>query len=540
MALPGSQYVPIADSELKLDPGTHPMGGIDLNQIVEVAVCVRPPSSGADLEKFVESQSRQPAWSRKSLSRTELLQTYGADAEDLDAVGRFANDNGLSISAIDPDLRTINLTGTLKNLAQAFHINFVSLRGPDRSIYRGFTGSVQVPGPIANIVKAVVGLDTRPPARAGIRRQASRGPAARPAGASAAPTPSYTPPQVAAIYDFPTDLDGTGQCVGIIEFGGGYNNSDLNTYFQGLGITTPRISPVSVAGAANLPLPGNSTDEVMMDIEIAGSIAPGAQFVVYFAPNTTKGWYEAFKCALHDSYYNPSVFSVSWGGAEWSWGTGGIYLMNLLLASSVALGKTIVAAAGDDGCTDGASLPGSYANVNFPASSPYVLGCGGTHLDASGDTRVTESVWNDASGATGGGVSAYFSVPSYQQDANVPPSVNPPNKAGRGVPDVAADADPYSGYIIRVGGVTQGGNGGTSAAAPLWAALLTLINQNRSSPLGWVNPLLYQDDVASGGFNSILVGNNGPGGYNAGPGWNACTGLGTPNGTALLGLLGSS
>lgn len=529
-------YLPIHDSEMRIAPGTSIIPSrLNLNEVAEVAVCVREPSSGADLESFVESQNQLPARGRQHLSRTDLAERYGADPKDLDAIAQFANDNGLSVSAIHPDFRTISLSGKLSDLQQAFHVNLVTYRSPEGNIYRGYTGQVQLPGSISNIVKAVIGLDTKPAARSHIRKVVPARSFIKPA--SAAQTPSYTAVQIARFYDFPTDLDGTGQCLGILEFGGGYRMDDLNTYFKMLGIDTPQIVSVSVKGAANSPSGGSSTEEVTMDIEVAGSIAPKAHIVVYFAPNTDKGFCDAIATALHDSYNNPSVLSISWGGAEWTWGAGGIYVMNLLLMSAAAMGKTICAASGDQGYTLGESIPGSKANVNYPASHPHVLGCGGTHLDAAAGKRLAESVWDDASGATGGGVSAHFGVPSYQKDAGVPASVNPPHNPGRGVPDVAADADPNSGYVLTINGQTSGGYGGTSAATPVWAALLTLINQSRGSPVGWVNPLLYSAGVASTGFNEILAGNNGPGGYQAGPGWNACTGLGTPKGSALLELL---
>jgi kumamolisin len=205
--------------------------------------------------------------------------------------------------------------------------------------------------------------------------------------------------------------------------------------------------------------------------------------------------------------------------------------MNYAFQSAGALGITICTAAGDQGFTDG--VPGNRANTDFPASSPFVLACGGTRLESSGGKVSAESVWNDSpSSATGGGVSDVFDLPPYQTDANVPASVNPGHGTGRGVPDVAGDADPNTGYRIRVHG-QDAVIGGTSAVAPLWAALLALINQKLGSPLGFVNALLYGQGATGGGFNDIVDGNNGAGGYKAGPGWDACTGLGTPDGTTL-------
>ena len=350
---------------------------------------------------------------------------------------------------------------------------------------------------------------------------------------------SYTPNEVASLYSFPTDVDGSGMCIGILEFGGGFNMSDLNTYFQSLGLASPQVVAVSVGGVVNLPIPGPNSpdDEVMLDIEVVGAIAPRAQIVVYFAPNTNLGWWRAINAAITDSYHNPSVISISWGGPENSWNPAVIDAINYEFQIAATLGITICTAAGDQGFTDG-GIPASQAHVDFPASSPYVLSCGGTRLQSSDGKVVAESVWNDLpmNGATGGGVSAVFPVPSYQTGAHVPPSVNPSGAQGRGVPDVAGDADPNTGYRIRVDG-QDAVIGGTSAVAPLWAALVALINQKLGSRLGFVNSLLYSQGLAGKGFTDIVKGDNGKGGYAAGPGWDACTGLGTPDGTTLSELL---
>jgi kumamolisin len=171
--------------------------------------------------------------------------------------------------------------------------------------------------------------------------------------------------------------------------------------------------------------------------------------------------------------------------------------------------------------------------VDFPASSPFVLACGGTRLEAADDEIAREVVWNAAGGATGGGISDVFAPPQWQSSAGVPPSANPGGRRGRGVPDVAGDADPATGYRVRVDG-RDAVFGGTSAVAPLWAALVARINQRLGTPVGFVNPRLYA--APSGAFNDITSGTNGA--YDAAAGWDPCTGLGTPDGAALLDALG--
>ena len=175
-------------------------------------------------------------------------------------------------------------------------------------------------------------------------------------------------------------------------------------------------------------------------------------------------------------------------------------------------------------------------HVDFPASSPYVLGCGGTKVVSLGDTITSETVWDESpTSATGGGVSAVFPLPAYQNNAQVPPDANPGHASGRGVPDVAGDADPASGYQVRVDGQNLV-FGGTSAVAPLYSGLLALINQQLGATAGYLNPIIYGPRaVGAGLFNDITAGNNGA--YSAEKGWDACTGWGSPNGNKLLTFL---
>jgi len=273
----------------------------------------------------------------------------------------------------------------------------------------------------------------------------------------------------------------------------------------------------------------------MLDIEVVGAIANGARIVVYFAPNTDQGFLDAITTAVHDTVRRPSVVSISWGAPESAWTTQALTSYNQAFEDAAALGVTICCASGDNGSSDG--VTDGRQHVDFPSSSPYVLACGGTHIASAGTSLSSEVVWNGgaSAGATGGGVSEFFPLPAYQQSSKVPVSVNPGNFKGRGVPDVAGDADPSSGYQIRVDG-RDAVFGGTSAVAPLWAALIALVNQRRGRPLGYLHPLLYP--VAARGCRDITTGNNGA--FTARTGWDACTGLGSPNGTALATLLGST
>jgi kumamolisin len=377
-----------------------------------------------------------------------------------------------------------------------------------------------VPQELTDVVEGVFGLDNRPQVRPRFRIADPR-----------AVTSSYTPVEVAQAYDFPTDVNGAGQCVGIIELGGGFRQSDLDTYFGDLGITTPAVVAVSVDGATNSPDgdPNGADGEVLLDIEVVGAIAPGARIAVYFAPNSDQGFIDAVTTAVHDRDNKPSVISISWGGPESTWTLQAQNALDQAFADAADLGVTVCAASGDNGSSDG--VGDGLAHADFPASSPHVLGCGGTRLEPGG----AETVWNDGAsgGATGGGVSDTFDLPDWQSSANVPASANPGGRIGRGVPDVCGDADPRTGYRVLVDGKTAT-IGGTSAVAPLWAALVALLNEQRGTPVGFLNAVLYAN--AYGALRDVTSGDNDLGdapAYTAGTGWDACTGLGSPDGAAL-------
>jgi len=285
----------------------------------------------------------------------------------------------------------------------------------------------------------------------------------------------------------------------------------------------------------NAPSNANSADgEVMLDIEVAAAVAPGAKIVVYFTSNTDQGFIDAISTAVHDTTNKPSVISISWGGPESTWTKQSMTALDAACQSAAALGITITVAAGDDGSSDG--VTDGKNHVDFPASSPHVLACGGTKLIGSGSAITSEVVWNETAakeGATGGGVSTVFALPTWQASSSVPLAGT---FAGRGVPDVAGDADPSTGYTIRVDGQTSV-IGGTSAVAPLWAGLIALNNAQNKTTAGFLQPSIYTVKAKSA-FRDITSGNNGA--FTAGPGWDACTGLGSPIGTAFISLLAAT
>ena len=481
---------------------------------------------------------------KQRLTRAQFRRQHGADPAVVKLVRLFAKEFGLAITP-DPNSaarRTIQLTGSTDAMQKAFGVTL------SHGVHNGATcrvraGSITLPDPLIGLVEAVLGLDTRPQAKAHFRVAGQSGDrAARAAQAGGVARPhflaantSYTPVQIAALYQFPAGASAAGQTIGIIELGGGYKTADLTAYFQTLGQKAPAVASVSVDGGKNSPSTANSADgEVMLDIEVAGAVAPGAKIVVYFAPNTDQGFVDAISTAVHDTANTPSVLSISWGGPESSWTTQSLNALDAACQSAAALGITITVAAGDSGSTDG--LTDGQNHVDFPASSPHVLACGGTRLEGSGSSITSEVVWNELvgnEGATGGGVSNVFPLPSWQANANVPAPAQ--SAGGRGVPDVSGNADPATGYTIRVDGQTLV-IGGTSAVAPLWAGLIALANAQNGKSAGFLQPAIYAAKAKSA-FRDITSGTNysgAPTGFTAGPGWDACTGLGSPIGNQLI------
>jgi kumamolisin len=462
------------------------------------------------------------------LSRSDFAARHGARPEDLAAVEAFARDNGLQVVDSDPARRRVVLAGTVEAMSRAFDVELHRYEAAGAA-YRGRVGHVRIPAELANAVEAVLGLDNRPQARPHFvsREDLAELPAAAPR--------SFTPREIARLYGFPTSGDGSGQCIGIIELGGGYRDAEVAAYFASLGLDGPTVTSVSVDNAVNSPVgdPNSADGEVLLDIEVAGAVAPGARIAVYFAPNSDQGFVDAVTAAAFDDVNRPAVLSISWGNAEANWTPQGIQAMDQAFQAAAAVGMTVCCASGDDGSRDG--VGDGRAHVDFPASSPHVLGCGGTRLLEANGAIDSETVWNDASSATGGGVSDVFTLPEFQAASGVPASVNPGGQIGRGVPDVAGNADPVTGYQVLVDGQTLV-FGGTSAVAPLWAGLLALINEQLAEPVGYLNPMLYEQLVnEADAIGDVTSGGNGA--YQAGRGWDACTGLGTPHGENLLATL---
>jgi kumamolisin len=508
----------IAGSDRRPVEGARRIGDPPADRRIQVTLTLRR-RSGEEPSQSIGAEA---------LDRDAFAERYGADPADIEAIEDFASDHGLDVVQSSIARRTVVLGGTIEDMGKAFGAELGLYEHPDLGTFRGRTGHLTVPAEIAGAVTGVLGLDDRPAAKAHMRRlDKGSGVVAH------AQTQAYKPQELAALYGFPTDANGKGQTVAIIELGGGFKRSDLTAYWKEMGVTPhPRVVAVSVDGAPNKPDgPQGADGEVMLDVEVVGAVAPGARIAVYFAPNTTAGFLDAITTAIHDTRRKPSVVSISWGQAEdapQGWTEQDRNAYDQAFQDAAALGVTVCVAAGDDGSND--NVGDGQAHVDFPAASPWVLACGGTKIESEGETIVAEVTWHEPTGgATGGGVSRFFAMPAYQHGAGVPKQVDT-HQAGRGVPDVAGDADPQTGYRVRVDGEDMV-IGGTSAVAPLYAALIALINEKTGRSAGFVNQKLY----AAGQLRDIVEGDNGA--YRAGAGWDACTGLGSPDGAKVLAAL---
>ncbi|MCY0903456.1 S53 family peptidase [Arthrobacter sp. H14-L1] len=513
--------------DLRELPGSHRA------EVTGVAPAAQPlhPSVQVDATVILRRRAEpgQDAFATPRNSQ-ELADAFGAAPEDLDLVTSTLSSLGVTVLDSDAASRRVRVRASAGVMNRIFGTQLKqsdAAEGPGKGgTQRRRTGSLSVPANLDGVITAVLGLDDRPQSRTRFRLVPA-----------AAQSVSYTPLDLGRVYKFPTGYDGSGQRIAIIELGGGYQQSDLDTYFGGLGITAPVVHAVGVDGADNRPGqdPSGADGEVLLDIEVAGALAPGAQIIVYFAPNTDAGFLDAVSTAAH-AVPAPAAISISWGQSEDAWTGQARNAMDQAMQDAAILGVSVTAAAGDDGSTDRAT--DKKAHVDFPASSPHALACGGTRLDAAPATGAvkSETVWNNGAsgGATGGGVSTAFALPPWQARVGVP---TPAGKSGRGVPDVSAVADPQTGYRVRVDGQDMV-IGGTSAVAPLWAALIARLAQAAGHGLGLLQPALYGktgQGAVPAGFRDITSGNNGA--YTAGPGWDACTGLGVPDGSTLLKVL---
>ena len=562
--------IPIAGSTRRTLPNAHRIGPTDLAAKIRLSIYVRQnPAEHIARKRVTEELSKKLPQERRYLSDEQFAQTFGANQQDVQQVEDWAKQNKLKVLEAKAASRRVSVEGTVADVNAAFGVTLNEYSHPTLGRFRGREGTVNLDPSVHGIIEGVFGLDMRKVGRPRLRRLATTpltwtsAQAAPPKGARIAPVPkgpsattpwpgTFYPPEVASLYDYPAQLDARQQNIAVFAFNGGtggdphggYSATALERYFtQVLGGTPPSIDDVVIHGPGNFPGPdthasalrGDTTGEVMLDLCVVGSVAPGAHIFVYFSESTSQGWIDALYAAITDDN-SVSVISISYGAAEnnleGTWTTMGVKLVDQAFQAAAARGVTVCVCSGDDGSED---HDPSGAHVDFPAASPWVLGVGGTKLVADGNSIAHETVWNEVrinQGAGGGGVSVIFSRPEYQAHTDIPPAADSPHRIGRGVPDVAAVADPVTGVVFMcVDGAHIAVTGGTSVSAPLWAALIARLNQGLNARCGFLNPLLYTK-MSKGVLRDITVGSIGA--YAAHRGWDACTGFGAPGGKALL------
>jgi kumamolisin len=521
-------FVPVAGSYLAPVKGYLVTVEAIEDELEAIVVLRRQTTIQAPAAPASAKGSRDPG--RPALMRADFVKFYGASETDLQRVATYANEAGLTIVEQWTSLatRALALKGPFTKFEAAFAVKLAVYKSDAGDCYVGRNGPVFVPTALTGIVEAVLGLDTR---QVGFR-------CTRILGNVRANLPK--PPDVAKQYNF-LDVTVKNQCIALLEFGGGYYQADIDAYFKALQRASPNIVEVDISGQSNNPGIDQTCDkEVTMDVCIAGSVAQGATLALYFSRLTELGWYRAVSACLADTKNDPSVISISWGAPELgqskSWSSGGMAAMSKLFQDAARLNITVVAAAGDYGsdCLAGDRM----AHVEYPASDPSVIGCGGTVIANFAQAPAVEVPWThsvSANGVTasGGGISDIYPVPAFQRTVSLPDSVNT-GQTNRGVPDIAGYAAPAFAFVYNGQAFEAAG---TSLVAPLYAALFAQLNASLGKPIGFITDKLYSfagttvfRDMTGGLSNSV----NYAAGYRAGAGWDAVTGLGVIDGKALL------
>lgn len=597
-------YQRLEGSERRLGRKSNRAGMPDADEITAITVVVRRRPDGPAMPDY-DYWSRTPLKERRYLSLDELTQRHGATPEDIEAVEAFVRSHGMRVLEVSAARRTVAAAGTVAQMNAAFGIELRRYHSPlphrrsertsrkaspaPRQVHRGYEGHVHIPKSLAKIVVGVLGLDDRKiTSRNGVPPQ----------------TGVVTAPQVCQLYGWPTGSI-SGQTIGLLSASSGFDPNDIKLYYENLnkslfaaGFYVQGSTPTSqgtatapsagaVAGKLVAPSPvigslttsttfatngGTSDGEINMDICLSSSIAQGAEIAVYLFDGSANGWLTILGQAISPAPQpgqaappQPTVISSSYffafgddaaALADWGLSANDIANISDVLHDATTIGITICIASGDSG-TDSDVEDGS-AHVQYPGSDPSVLACGGTSIGNISGSNFSEYIWNDL-GTTGGGVSAFFNSgnsnsafrqPCYQNGAEIPVSLND-SSVGRGMPDVAANASPISGYVIYTNGVAELGVGGTSASAPLIAGFIAQVNAKLGKNAGFLNPLIYSTHgtmcrKVTGG--SPLNGDaqnppprpvdnacHGVTGYpGTQTGWDACTGWGVFDWNAVL------
>ncbi|HEY8298526.1 MAG TPA: S53 family peptidase, partial [Candidatus Baltobacteraceae bacterium] len=414
---------------------------------------------------------------------------------------RYCERFGLSI--VDTRWRSVVVRGPIERLVSAFGATVAVFEDGGGRRFRHRSDALHLPAELAAVVRGVFGLHQWPRSRKleALQRHA---------------TPLLAR-DVVARYRFP-ECDGRGQTIGVVQLDGVCKPDDFDRCMsaQGLAVAHPIVKRVDRTVVSHEAATAKDL-EAALDVQIIGSLAPGATIVAYEAPNSERGLLDAIREALFGEEHRPSILSISYGWPEPLWTPVALNILEDLFTVAALVGVSVFCSSGDNGAElDYDGKP----HVVAPASTPFAIACGATIIAQPGDCG--EQAWEK----TGGGFSARFDVPEWQDVAGTSASLFGVS-AGRGVPDVAAQQGP--GYYVVMDGVELA-MGGTSAVAPMWAALTARINQQLGVAAGCFLPILYEKR-GERLFGEIVSGGNGR--FEAGADWNPCTGLGVPNGIAI-------
>ena len=514
----------------------------EYDQVIDVTVVLRPGTA------VTAAPTRGARRGRGRMSREQLASQFGASAEDIALVEQFAADHDLTVIDTSTAQRRVTLSGRCSDIEDAFQLR-MHWYDHDFHPHRGFEETPAIPEELHEVVTAVLGISDKPQAKVEV-----------PAAAAVVATEAMTVSNLRTLYGFPAAHRGKGEVVAVLLLGGGFYTQDIREFVTSLKLPLPEITTDGVNKRGNKPCDVETLDgyvnwinkgtkinafelmeslwtvECTQDVELIAGLAPEADILVMFAPNTDSGITNAL-AAILDHPSEPTVLSISWSQTERSASDTFAAAVEEELALLAHAGVTLCCASGDRGSYNGEKAP----SVAYPASSPYALACGGTTLTTDGKSILDETVWNaplnGQKAASGGGASARVPTPSWQSTCKVPDTGL--DGGGRGVPDVASVADPSTGALMYMGSGTVP-SAGTSAAAPLWGAFIACVNSARTDPLGYVTPDLYAISAAKGSscLRPIVKGNNDidtdDGTFTAHDGWNPCGGLGSPVGDGLF------
>ncbi len=490
--------IPIPGTHRSAWPGTTPASEqLAPDTGILLTAWLRPRRGGElDVARAIRLGSTLPAL-RTYDPRASLKAQTNADPEDVDRLRRYCE--GFGIEIVGTHWRSVTMSGPIGTFVRAFGATAAIYEAPDKRRFRHRSHSLHAPRDVAEVLRGPFGIHQWPRSHA--------------MGALHGQTVPPAPSAIAARYAFP-DADGSGQTVGVLQLRGTFKPDDFAAGLRDAGVTGRLPTVVRVDNAElGHEIVTEKDVESAIDTQIVGTLAPGARIVVYAAPDDERGVLDAIRTALFDEERAPSVLSISFGFPEYLWTPVALTILDELFTVAALVGVSVFCASGDNGAElDYDGTP----HVLAPASSPFAHACGGTALQPDG----SEAAWEK----TGGGFSERFAAPLWQSAAARVAAATD-MKAGRGVPDVAAQVRP--GYPVFFEG-TKFAMGGTSAVAPMWSALAARLNQRLGHPIGFFAPLLYGGDALLAG---VTTGGNDR--FQTSEGWNPCTGLGVPIGDAI-------